>query len=198
VTVVAGESVARLIITNTGAEAVHNVNANVKWFAAPEASTAAASADTTVPAIQPGQIVQLELSPTQATVPNAQRVVRVAVVGVPTQVSTFMGSVANEPEPAPATQGPLSGTFEPPRQTKNVDPVYPRVAQAMGLQGEILLDVRIMPDGTVGDVLIRTPTLLLDDAAVQAVRQWEYSPPTVNGNPISVVRSVTTRFTLKQ
>ena len=82
VTAVPGESVARLIITNTGSEAVHNVNAHVKWFVAPEAPTAAASANTTIPAIQPGQIVQLELSPTQATVPNAQRVVRVAVVGV--------------------------------------------------------------------------------------------------------------------
>ncbi len=38
---------------------------------------------------------------------------------------------------------------------------------------------------------------LLDDAAVQAVRQWKYSPTLLNGEPVPVVGTVTVVFSLR-
>ena len=61
----------------------------------------------------------------------------------------------------------------------------------------MIVEVLIGPDGTVqaGQILRSIP--LLDQAALEAVKQWEYTPTLLNGDPVPVVMTVTVNFTLQ-
>jgi TonB family protein len=61
---------------------------------------------------------------------------------------------------------------------KKVDPIYPPVMLAAHRAGTVVLDAIINPDGSIGDLMVLQPLgPLFDRAAVQAVKQWRYSPP---------------------
>ena len=61
---------------------------------------------------------------------------------------------------------------------KKVDPIYPPVMLAAHRTGTVILDAIINPDGSIGDVMVLQPLgPLFDRAAVEAVKQWRYSPP---------------------
>jgi TonB family protein len=61
---------------------------------------------------------------------------------------------------------------------KKVDPVYPPLMLAAKRTGTVVLDAIINADGSIGDVMV-TQSLgpFFDRAAIQAVKQWRYSPP---------------------
>jgi protein TonB len=65
------------------------------------------------------------------------------------------------------------------------------------VEGDVILQATIARDGSVVDVHVLRSVPLLDDAAMAAVRQWRYSTPTLNGQPIDVVMTVTVRFRLQ-
>jgi TonB family protein len=95
--------------------------------------------------------------------------------------------------PAPVRVG---GTIKAPAQTKRVHPPYPPEAQAAGVQGVVIMEATIGVDGKVTDVRVLRSIPLLDQAALDAVRQWEYAPTVVNGVTVPVVMTVTLNFTL--
>jgi TonB family protein len=84
----------------------------------------------------------------------------------------------------------------PPKKIKDVAPAYPVDAQDARVQGAVILEVLIDEDGTVADTRVLRSIQLLDQAAIDAVRQWEFTPTLVNGVPTRVVMTVTVRFTL--
>ena len=96
--------------------------------------------------------------------------------------------------PAPIRVG---GNIEPPRKIVDVGPVYPAVAQQARVQGLVICEVLIGPDGKVADARILRSIALLDQAALDAVRQWEYTRTLLNGNPVPVIMTVTVNFTLE-
>ena len=75
--------------------------------------------------------------------------------------------------------------------------MYPTVAQAARVQGVVILEAVIGPDGKVADVKVLRSVPLLDDAAISAVRQWEYTPTLLNGVPVPVIMTVTVNFTMQ-
>jgi protein TonB len=77
-----------------------------------------------------------------------------------------------------------------------VNPVYPDEAQASRVQGAVIMEALIGVNGKVTDVRILRSVPLLDDAAVEAVRQWEYMPTLLNGVAVPVVMTVTVQFSL--
>jgi TonB family protein len=95
--------------------------------------------------------------------------------------------------PAPVRVG---GSIKAPAQTKRVNPPYPPEAQAAGVQGVVIMEATIGVDGKVTDVRVLRPIPLLDQAALEAVRQWEYEPTMVNGVAVPVVMTVTLNFAL--
>jgi serine/threonine-protein kinase len=95
--------------------------------------------------------------------------------------------------PSPVRVG---GTIKAPEQTKRVSPPYPPEAQAAGVQGVVIMEATIGVDGKVTDVRVLRSIPLLDQAAMDAVRQWEYAPTAVNGIAVPVVMTVTVNFTL--
>jgi TonB family protein len=82
------------------------------------------------------------------------------------------------------------------RLTYSPHPAYPELAQRVGIQGVVKLQVRVLKDGRV-EVLKRLqgePTLA--DAAIAAVKQWRGKPAWMNGKQVEVVSTVTFNFQL--
>jgi TonB family protein len=86
--------------------------------------------------------------------------------------------------------------LEPPKKIKNVDPVYPATAQQARIQGEVAIEATVGIDGKVSDASVIASIPQLDDAALTAVRQWEYTPATVDGVPTAVKMTVKVKFAL--
>jgi protein TonB len=103
------------------------------------------------------------------------------------------------PPPPPPVVEPVrvGGRIQAPRKIKSVPPVYPTIAQSSRVQGTVILEALIGLDGRVEQVRVLKPVLLLTDAAVTAVRQWEFTPTTLNGQPVQVVMTVTVDFKLQ-
>ena len=75
-----------------------------------------------------------------------------------------------------------------------VEPVYPEIAKRAGVSGVVILEAVIDPNGNVTDVNVLRSIPLLDEAAMDAVRQWKYQPALLNGVPVPVVMTVTVNF----
>ena len=75
-------------------------------------------------------------------------------------------------------------------------PEYPALAKQARLQGVVRLAVLIAPDGRVIDLYTISGEPVLAEAAVEAVRKWEYTTTLLNGNPVEVVTTVEVTFTL--
>jgi TonB family protein len=90
----------------------------------------------------------------------------------------------------------VGGAIREPKKVKDVRPVYPAIAQQARVQGVVILECRIGPQGDVVDVKVLRAVPLLDAAAVDAVRQWRYAPTVLNGVPVSVIMTVTVNFHL--
>lgn len=99
--------------------------------------------------------------------------------------------------PAPGA-GPLrvGGGIERPKKIRDVVPEYPAIARQAGIQGTVVIDAIIGPDGRVRQATIRESRPLLDQAALAAVRQWVYTPTRLNDVPVAVIMTVEVRFTL--
>jgi TonB family protein len=100
---------------------------------------------------------------------------------------------------AVAAEGPVRavGNIQPPRLIKQVDPVYPEIARQSRVEGVVILEAQTDKDGRIVNVKILRSIPLLDQAAVDAVRQWVYEPKLIDGKARGVIFTVTVRFTLK-
>ena len=102
------------------------------------------------------------------------------------------------PPPAPVPQQPVrpGGQIKAPSRIKYVPPVYPAIAQSVHIQGDVIIEAVIAPDGKVREVHLLRSIPLLDLAALDAVQAWEYTPTLLNGQPVAVIMTVTVRFRL--
>jgi protein TonB len=91
----------------------------------------------------------------------------------------------------------VGGGVMMPRKIRDVRPEYPANAQAARIQGVVIMDVRIGPDGSILDATILRSIPELDNAALAAVRQWRFEPTLLNGAPVDVVTTVTVNFALQ-
>jgi protein TonB len=89
----------------------------------------------------------------------------------------------------------VGGSIRPPVKIKDVPPVYPEIAKQAKVSGIVVIEATIDADGKVADTKVLRSAPLLEQAAVDAVRQWEYKPSTQNGKPVPVVMTVTVNFT---
>ena len=77
-------------------------------------------------------------------------------------------------------------------------PVYPPLARFAQVEGVVILEATIDAQGRAADVRVVRPIPMLDQAAVDAVRQWVFTPTRLNGVAVPIVMSVTVSFTLEQ
>ena len=100
--------------------------------------------------------------------------------------------------PATVPNGPvrLHQGIQAPRKTVDVAPKYPMLARESHVEGIVILDVIIDERGNVTSTRILKSGGLLDQAAIDAVRQWKFSPARLNGEVIPIVMTVTVSFQL--
>jgi protein TonB len=101
------------------------------------------------------------------------------------------------PAPQSSQAVRIGGDIKPPAKTKNVAPVYPAIARQNKVQGVVMLDVTVGTDGKVKDIKVLRSIKELDDAAITAVRGWEYKPTLMNGQAVPVIMTVPVIFTLE-
>lgn len=89
----------------------------------------------------------------------------------------------------------VGGQIKPPTKIKDVQPAYPAVARSTRVGGVVTIEAMIGPDGKVIDATVVRSIPLLDQAALDAVQQWEYTPTLLNGVPVPVLVTVTINFT---
>lgn len=77
-----------------------------------------------------------------------------------------------------------------------VEPEYPEEARVAGIQGAVVLDVHIRPDGYVERVDVVSGEAVLANAAIAAVKQWRFKPRQVSGQPAQMQTTVTLNFRL--
>jgi TonB family protein len=89
---------------------------------------------------------------------------------------------------------------ETPRLLKEVKPQYTAQAMRAKIQGEVLLECIVQPDGSVGNVrVVRSldGAFGLDQEAIKAARQWRFAPGTRQGQPVPVLVTIAIAFTLR-
>jgi len=102
--------------------------------------------------------------------------------------------------------GTGGGTYRPgngvtvPRLVREVKPAYTAEAMRAKVQGTVLLECVVMPDGSVGRVEVVKSldgTFGLDQEAMKAARQWRFMPGTRFGEPVPVLITIELAFTLR-
>ena len=121
--------------------------------------------------------------------------------------SPHITSVVNSEEPpaeknaaAPARPDRIvvGGLVRPPAPVFAPQPVYPRIAVQTRIFGVVRLEAVIGTDGTVRHLRLVQGHPILATAAIEAVRQWRYTPTLLNGDPVEVIMQVDVHFSLRQ
>jgi protein TonB len=91
----------------------------------------------------------------------------------------------------------VGGAIKPPKKLKHVPPIYPPIAQSARVSGVVVIEARIEADGHVSGARVLKSIPLLDEAAIEAVQQWEFEPTLLNGQPSPVMVTLAVSFTLE-
>ena len=152
--------------------------------------------DTVAPSRAPETIAA------ERTAPSLPAIGTEVVGGLPSEFGAGAANVRNlvhpEPPPVPPARDPVpvGGNIKNPTKILDVRPVYPQVAQAAKVSGRVIIQATIGADGRVTNATILKSIPLLDQAALDAVRQWRFTPTRLNGVAIPVIMTVTVNFTL--
>jgi TonB family protein len=107
-------------------------------------------------------------------------------------VGGVAGTEGGKLEPVRAT-----GDIQPPKLLTQVDAKYPEEARSAKVEGTVILEVETDVYGRVANIKVLRSIPILDQAVIDAVRQWVYEPMIINGKPRGCIFTVTVRFTLK-
>jgi protein TonB len=167
---------------------------------APSPSSSPSPSNSTVPVAAPDRIrEETPVTPPSIATPGAIDGGIAFGAGVEGSLGPPSPPTPPPPEP-PKVQGPVRVALLPesPRKTVDVRPVYPEVARAARVEGTVILESVLDTNGRVTQLRVIKSVPLLDQAALDAVRQWRYSPSMYYGKPVSVLMTITVRFTLQQ
>jgi protein TonB len=175
-------------------------SAPVKHVAVKQEDTSALKTPTSIPK----QAKMVNDQPQQAEAPPSA--VAGVVGGVPGgvaggQVGGVLGGVLSRtPAAVPAkpnvqrvrvSQGVTQGLL-----TRNVQPQYPPLARQARIQGSVVLRALISKTGQIENLEVVSGHPMLTSSAIQAVKQWQYKPYILNGQPVEVETNITVNFTL--
>lgn len=104
------------------------------------------------------------------------------------------------PPPRPHQTGPLrvGGNVQAARIINRVQPSYPPLARQTRISGTVRLHAIIGKEGTIQQLEVMSGHPLLQQAALDAVRQWRYQPTLLNGEPVEVDTTIDVIFSLNQ
>jgi periplasmic protein TonB len=90
----------------------------------------------------------------------------------------------------------MGGNILETRLIKKVEPIYPELAKRARVQGSVVLEATIDERGNVSSIRLVKGHPLLNQAAIDALSKWIYSPTLLNGEPVPVRGTVTINFVL--
>lgn len=171
------------------------------------------------PSSQPVVVVDdLRMEPTVPDPPSAEDlpwipvtsgtdIAGVALPGVPPTLSGVPGgdgilgreSIPPPPPPPASEKKPVrvGGEIQQARKIVHVQPIYPELARKVRVEGIVVLEARIDEVGNVSSLRILRGHPLLNQAALDAVKQWKYSPTLLNGEPVPVMTTISVVFSLR-
>ena len=83
-----------------------------------------------------------------------------------------------------------------PKKSHHVAPIYPESMRQSGVSGVVILEITIERDGSVRSAkLLRGIVPAIDQAALDAAKQWTYEPVLLNGAPVPVILTATVAVT---
>jgi protein TonB len=100
-----------------------------------------------------------------------------------------------KPEP-PAGPVRVGGKVKAPQLAHRVNPEYPPAAQQAQIEGTVVLEATVNKAGRVESVRVVNGNPLLTQSAIQAVKQWQYEPLLLNGDPVEFILTVTVNFSM--
>ena len=124
------------------------------------------------------------------------------VPGAPGQMGGVIGGIISStpvavPKIAAPTRIRVSQGVTQGLKVHDVMPQYPQMAKIARVQGPVVLAAVIGKDGTIQNLhVISTASPLLNQSALEAVKQWRYRPYILNGEPVEVDTTITVNFTL--
>ncbi len=100
--------------------------------------------------------------------------------------------------PPPEKHAPIrvGGRVKAPQIVYGPQPIYPALARHAKVQGDVLIDAVIDPEGRVVEMRLVSGHPLLVEAALNAVKQWRYQPTLLNDEPVSIQLVVIVQFRL--
>ena len=101
------------------------------------------------------------------------------------------------PPPEPREPTRVSDGVQGSRLIHKIDPVCPELAKRARVSGLVLLQVTVDERGLVAGIKLILGHPLLNQSAIDAVRQWRYSPTLLSGEPVPVIATVTVNFVLR-
>jgi len=108
--------------------------------------------------------------------------------------NSVLAKVLVEPVSLPRLNASVSQGVTPGELQHRVQPVYPAQAQAMHIEGNVILSATVGEDGSVRSLKVVSGHPMLARAAEEAVRQWRYRPALLNGKPVAMETRVTISF----
>jgi protein TonB len=91
----------------------------------------------------------------------------------------------------------VGGNIKAPAKIRDVRPVYPQEALDARASGVVILEAIVDPEGNVKTARVVRSIPILDQAAIDAVKQWQFVPTLLNGVAVPVIMTVTVNFTLQ-
>ena len=115
-------------------------------------------------------------------------------------VGERVGVVTPPPPPPVQVRVPVrpGGDIREPQKIRHVPPIYPPIAISAGVHGIVMLEATISEAGTIENLRVVKSHPLLERAAIEAVKQWRYTPTRLNGQPVPIIMTVTVNFMLQR
>ena len=156
---------------------------DVNPHAAPSAAPQKPVTDDSVPAVGPPATADFGRVPGTGFVPGGTGTDRV--------------TITPPPPSSPPKPRPVGGNISAPARLSYVPPVFPPLAIIAKKEGTVILEATIDETGVVRDVKVLRGDPLLNQAAIDAVHKWRYTPTKLNGVAVPVLLMVTVTFTLR-
>jgi protein TonB len=115
-------------------------------------------------------------------------------------IGGVIGGVGAAPPPPRPNQGRIrqGGNVQAAKLVNKVQPVYPPLARQTRISGTVRLHAIIAKDGSIQSLEVMSGHPLLQQSALDAVRQWKYQATLLNGEPVEVDTTIDVIFSLNQ
>jgi protein TonB len=141
-------------------------------------------------------VVSRRAAPTVGTdvEPNFGSMPNVPVSG---EATRFVAPSGNQPA-APKSEAAVGGNVKPAKLISTAVPVYPPLARTQRISGNVVIDALIEANGHVTSMKVLSGHPLLQQAAMDSLRQWKYQPALLDGKPVPMHLTVTVQFRLQR